>query len=142
MIPDINKGIVDAGKIVDDVITTDEEASAEATKRLISDNSSGSWIPKAIRPFLAVYYSGLYGALLFFGLKSGAVDLQTAVLSTAAIATSIVSFYFVGRNKLKVVEMQTKSAIRITEIRAKAEVKEDRKTKRAERKAARRESRN
>jgi hypothetical protein len=132
---DFNKILPDAGKIIDDVITTDDEASTHATNRLISDNSSGSWVPKAIRPFLAAYFSLLYGALLYYGLKTGTVGLTEAVLSTAAIVTSIVSFYFIGRNKLKVVEMQTKAAIKITELKTKAQIKLTRKEARKERRA-------
>ena len=133
---DFNKIIPDVGKILDDSITTADEAADHATNRLISDNSSGSWIPKAIRPFLALYFSLLYGALLFYGLKTDVVSLTEAIISTAAIVTSIVSFYFVGRNKLKIVEMQTKAAIKITELRTKAQIKAEKKEKRQERRRA------
>lgn len=127
--------ILEAGKIIDNVFTSQDEINASINERLMSDNSSGSWIPKAIRPVLSVIYTGIFCYVFLLGLSTGALSYKDALLSITAIVMGIVGFYFSGRNKLKMVEMQSKAAIRITELTTKHELREEKKQNRAKRKA-------
>lgn len=126
--------IPEVGKIVDDVFTSQDEINASINERLISDNSSGSWIPKAIRPFLAVYYSFIFGFVFIYGLVKELLPYAEALAAITAIVLGIIGFYYTGRNNLKIAETQSKAAIRITELRTKHELKQDKKDKRKERK--------
>ena len=124
----------EVGKIVDDVFTSQDEIIASINERLISDNSSGSWIPKAIRPVLSIIYTALFVFVFVYGLIKELLPYAEALASITAIVLGIIGFYFTGRNKLKIAEIQSKAAIRITELRTKHELKQDKKDKRKARK--------
>lgn len=131
----MNIKIPEVGKIIDDVLTSQDEINASINERLISDNSSGSWIPKAIRPLLSVIFTALFCYVFIVGLSKGDLPYREALMSITAIVMGIIGFYFTGRNKLKIVVAQSKAAIRITELRTRHELKQERKQNRAERKA-------
>jgi len=125
----------EVGKIIDDVFTSQDEANASINERLISDNSSGSWIPKAIRPILSIIYTALFVFVFVYGLIKGLLPYAEALAAITAIVLGIIGFYFTGRNKLKIAEIQSKAAIRITELKTRHELKQEKKDNRLKRKA-------
>lgn len=146
-IPDINEGIKDVGKIVDDVVSTGEERDQQLTDRLKTDMTSRYWLPQNIRPIIALVLLLMQVGLILLLLTDVSIDPE-AWYTVGALNASAIGFYFNSRKQEKIQMTRMKSevtkaeaAIKIEEIRAKAEVKEDRREARVERRNARRERR-
>ena len=135
---DLTKLVPDVGKIVDDVLTTDEERLSSIDNRHSLDMQSDSLIAKAVRPILSFIYTALYVYLVLVAVNSGAVGIAAAIATTGGIALAIVGFYFTGRTKNKAVTLQAKAAIEITKLKLKQTLSEERKEARRERVAERR----
>lgn len=129
----------DVKAILDDVITTDEERMSAVDGRHQVDSAAETWLPKAIRPLLSIAYSSLHIYLTIQALNMGVLDIVTALATTAAIVLAIVGFYFSGRTRVKIVNMQMKAAIKVTELRTKALLKQEKKDKKLDRKARRKQ---
>lgn len=120
----INKAL----NVTDSLVTTQDEVNATLTNRLVSDNQSGSFLAAAVRPIMSFIYTALFVGVISIGLYTGALAYFEAAMMVAAIAGSIVNFYFTGRNKLKIIESQNKTALKITEMKLKHDQKMDRKS--------------
>lgn len=130
---DIGKIIPDVGKILNDSITTDEERMDGVERRHAVDSAAEAWLPRAIRPLLSLAYTGLHIFLTVKALYMGLLDITTALLSTAVIVGAIIGFYFTGRTKIKAIDIQSKAAIKITELKLKQSLSEERKDNRLRR---------
>ena len=130
---DINKILPDVRGILDDSITTDEERMAGVDGRHAVDSAAEAWLPRAIRPILSIAYSGLHIYLTLKALNMGVLDITTALLSTAALVGGIIGFYFSGRTKVKVADIQAKAAVKVTELKLKQALSEERKDNRLRR---------
>jgi hypothetical protein len=147
MIPDINEGIKDVGKIVDDVVSTGEERDEQLTERLKLDMTSRYWLPQNIRPIIALSLLLTLLGMIISMVLGYTIDSE-AWYTVGALNASAIGFYFNSRKQEKIQMTRMKAevtkaeaAIKIEEIRTKAEVKEDRKEARSERRNARRERR-
>ena len=130
---DINKILPDVRGILDDSITTDEERMEGVDGRHAVDSAADTWLPKAIRPLLPIAYTGLHIYLTLKALQLGVLDITTALGTTAALVLGIITFYFTGRTKVKIVDIQAKAAIKVTELKLKQALSEERKDKRLKR---------
>ena len=130
---DINKILPDVRGILDDNITTDEERMSGVERRHSVDSAADSWLPRAIRPLLSLNFAGLQTYLTIEAINLDLLDITTALLSNAAIVGAIIGFYFNGRTKVKVVDIQTKAAIKVTELKLKQALSEERKDNRLRR---------
>lgn len=146
-IPDINEGIKDVGKIVDDVISSDEERDQQLTDRLKIDMTSKYWLSQNIRPIIALFLLLMQTALMI-ALMVGVTIPPEVWLEVGALNGASIGFYFNSRKQEKIQMTQAKAqvakaeaAIKIEAIRAKADIKEERKDNRQERKEERKEKR-
>ena len=134
VVKDIIGALPDAGKIVDNVTTTEEEVMKEGTKRLQIDNASPFRLPAFVRPILSFYYSLLFGYILIYGIHKGVINIDDALLTLGGIVTAIIAFYFSWRGAQKISADKNKAAIKIIEMQTKADIKTKRREARRERK--------
>jgi len=149
---DINEGIKDVTKGLDDLISTGEERDTALTDRLKIDMTSRFWLAQNIRPIIALVLLtmqiGLMIALIFGVVIPIEVWIEVGGLNGAAIG-----FYFNSRKQEKIQMTQAKTqalkaeaAIEIKKIETKEEFRKekaeekrqkrlDREKKRKERKA-------
>ncbi len=128
----IDKTISGLGKAIDDNVTSDEERlilrnelaniegsignhirdfqksmEAEITERLKSDNASGSWLPRNIRPmtliFLMVNTMAVVYGTIFGDLSQDKIEMVKAWIPLlVALDVAAVTFYFGSRGMEKI----------------------------------------
>ena len=141
---DINRPLESVDKamdFIDDSFESGEEAQNQSTRRLELDMSSKFILPHIIRPIITLWAMTLYSYLAIYAIHNNLVETWIVLAATGTILTSAVGFYF--RNKTlekkhvatlisqeKIVEKKVDAAIKIEQLKTKADI-------RAERKAAR-----
>ena len=157
---DINEGIKDVTKLVDDSFTTSEESAMISTRRQEIDLASPFKLPHMIRPYITIYAGFMWGlsiiwVLILATLQSNPIEAAMTMLSPdsiimyvlAATTTTFgacVSWYFHSRGqekreiiKAKAEMKKTDAAIDIRRLETKEEFRKDR----AEEKRKKREAR-
>ena len=123
----INEGLKTLTSGLDNMTSTADEKDTHLDARQAADMASDSWLAKAIRPMLAIYYSALYGAGLIMGIIASDGDpLAIAALigTTGAIVTAIIGFYFTSRRAEKILakKLESESKILTKKLEATIEV--------------------
>jgi hypothetical protein len=113
----ITGGLVkDIGKVIDDLVTTDEErlaaklkveelleradkdAQDQVTARWEADMSSDSFLSKNIRPMVLIYLTVIFTALCFFDGNIGEFKItQDYIPIFQSLLITVYGAYFVGR---------------------------------------------
>lgn len=138
---DINKGIEDVGKIVDDSFESGEERQKTLTERQKIDMTSRYILPQIIRPIIALSLLVMQIAVIvaiFFG-----VEVPTdIIIQVGALNMTAIGFYFNSRKAEKINAKRVEGAIKIQSEKAKVEVIRERQEIRDLKKDNRRERRN
>ena len=124
---DVDKIINSVGSQVDNNIESSEERQATLTERLKIDATSPFKLPQLIRPILALWSALTFTTAQIYCLYAGLVGGVEVMSANSAIMLGIIGFYFNSRRNEKINDKKTEAAIKIDEIRVKAEVKKDRK---------------
>ena len=135
---DVDKIINSVGTQVDNNTESSEERQATLTERLKIDATSPFKLPQLIRPILAIWSALTFTLTQVYCLYKGLIDGVEVLSANSAIMLGVIGFYFNSRRNEKINAKKTEAAIKIEEIRVKAEVKKDRKESRQERREARR----
>ena len=124
---DVDKIINSVGTQVDNNTESSEERQATLTERLKIDATSPFKLPQLIRPILALWSALTFTTAQIYCLYAGLVGGVEVMSANSAIMLGIIGFYFNSRRNEKINAKKTEAAIKIEEIRVKAEVKKDRK---------------
>ena len=124
---DVDKIINSVGNQVDNNTESSEERQATLTERLKIDATSPFKLPQLIRPILALWSALTFTTAQIYCLYAGLVGGVEVMSANSAIMLGIIGFYFNSRRNEKINAKKTEAAIKIEEIRVKAEVKKDRK---------------
>jgi len=124
---DVDKIINSVGSQVDNNTESSEERQATLTERLKIDATSPFKLPQLIRPILALWSALTFTTAQIYCLYAGLVGGVEVMSANSAIMLGIIGFYFNSRRNEKINDKKTEAAIKIEEIRVKAEVKKDRK---------------
>jgi len=124
---DVDKIINSVGSQVDNNTESSEERQATLTERLKIDATSPFKLPQLIRPILALWSALTFTTAQIYCLYAGLVGGVEVMSANSAIMLGIIGFYFNSRRNEKINAKKTEAAIKIEEIRVKAEVKKDRK---------------
>jgi len=154
--PDLNKGLEEVGKIMDDSFESGEERQKTLTRRLEIDNTSPFKLPHMIRPLSTAFSGAMWGISVIWTLviasilisKVGVEEASSIILSPDSIIMYIlaattttygthIGFYFNSRKAEKNNAKKAQTAIELEKMREKAEIKEDKKMNREERRARR-----
>jgi len=130
---DVDKIINSVGTQVDNNTESSEERQATLTERLKIDATSPFRLPQLIRPILALWSALTFTTAQIYCLYAGLVGGVEVMSANSAIMLGIIGFYFNSRRNEKINAKKTEAAIKIEEIRVKAEVKKDRKEARRDR---------
>ena len=130
---DVDKIINSVGTQVDNNTESSEERQATLTERLKIDATSPFRLPQLIRPILAIWSALTFTLTQVYCLYKGLIDGVEVLSANSAIMLGIIGFYFNSRRNEKINAKKTEAAIKIEEIRVKAEVKKDRKEARRDR---------
>ena len=130
---DINKGIEDVTKVVDESFESEDERQKELTRRLQLDMTSPYKLPQLIRPISFIWAMGLQTILsiitLILAFRVTPID-STSILavtgSNTAILTTMIGFYFSSRRAEKINAKKVEAAIDINREKAKVEIIRDR----------------
>jgi len=146
-IVDINKALSDVTNLVDDSFESADERQQTNTERQRIDLTSPYKLPHLIRPIITLWSMGLFTFVVVFGAITGESD-PYIIGAVASVMFSAIGFYFDSRKREKIAYKQAmtetkkaEAAIKIETIRAKMEVKEDKKDSRIERRERRRAAR-
>jgi|GEM_PF-5795681 len=129
---DIDKIINSVGTQVDNNSESGEERQATLTERLRIDSTSPFKLPQLIRPILAMWSAVTYSAAQIFCIYKGLIDGLEIMTANSAIMLGVIGFYFNSRRNEKINAKKTEAAIDIEKIRAKAEIRRDRRAARKE----------
>lgn len=122
--------MIDPTEIVNDVTGVARKAlDNQQTERLKIDTASPFILPHLIRPIIALIVI-LLQVLLFVAVFLGVEVPDDLIYEVGALNMATIGFYFNSRRNEKINAKKTEAAIVIEKIRAKADIK-------AERKAAR-----
>ena len=124
---DVDKIINSVGTQVDNNTESSEERQATLTERLKIDATSPFKLPQLIRPILAIWSALTFTLAQIYCLHKGLIDGVEVMSANSAIMLGVIGFYFNSRRNEKINAKKTEAAIKIEEIRVKAEVKKDRK---------------
>ena len=124
---DVDKIINSVGSQVDNNTESSEERQATLTERLKIDATSPFKLPQLIRPILAIWSALTFTLTQVYCLYKGLIDGVEVLSANSAIMLGVIGFYFNSRRNEKINAKKTEAAIKIEEIRVKAEVKRDRK---------------
>lgn len=135
----------------DDSFESREEAEATRTRRQEIDMTSPFKLPQLIRPILAIWGAATYTVAEVYLLYLDVISPLEVMAANSAIVMSIIGFYFNSRKAEKVVakqmagqleitSMKAKTAVKLEEIKTKAEIRENRRANRAQRRQDRRNS--
>jgi len=130
---DVDKIINSVGSQVDNNTESSEERQATLTERLKIDATSPFKLPQLIRPILALWSALTFTTAQIYCLCAGLVGGVEVMSGNSAIMLGIIGFYFNSRRNEKINAKKTEAAIKIEEIRVKAEVKKERKEARRDR---------
>ena len=130
---DVDKIINSVGSQVDNNTESSEERQATLTERLKIDATSPFKLPQLIRPILALWSALTFTTAQIYCLYAGLVGGVEVMSANSAIMLGIIGFYFNSRRNEKINAKKTEAAIKIEEIRVKAEVKKERKEARRDR---------
>ena len=109
--------IKEVGKVIDDLVTTDEErleakqkiqeileqadkeAQQQVTERWKYDMQSDSWLSKNIRPMVLIYLTIIFTALCFTDGNIGEFQITEAYIPIfQTLLVTVYGAYFVGRS--------------------------------------------
>ena len=145
---DPDKILKTATDAIDDNIESSQERQKTLTDRLEIDTTSPFKLPHLIRPIAFIWAMGMFTLLSVLGLiltylkpEYDTLAIGTVMASITTILTAIVGFYFQSRKHEKISFERNKTALRIEEIKTKAEIKESRKDRRQERRQERKANR-
>ena len=130
---DVDKIINSVGTQVDNNTESSEERQATLTERLKIDATSPFKLPQLIRPILAIWSALTFTLTQVYCLYKGLIDGVEVLSANSAIMLGIIGFYFNSRRNEKINAKKTEAAIKIEEIRVKAEIKKNRKEARRDR---------
>lgn len=149
---DLDKHVEKSLSLVDDVWESREEAAEQSTRRLELDMSSKFILPHIIRPIITLWAMSLYTYLSIYALHKALVDPWVVIAATVTILTSAVGFYFVNKttekktmatliSQEKIAAKKINAAIKIEQLKTRADIVAERKAKRKADKIARIEAR-
>ena len=139
-------GIVDPTKIIDDVaeaiddnVYSRAEHEADLTSRLLIDQQSDNWLSKAIRPIITLWAMAI-NSIIWVGLlfTANTVD-DTVVITAGGVLTSAIGFYFYSKRSERITAKKMAASIQVEKIRAKFNVRQERKDARLRRRQERKE---
>ena len=130
---DVDKIINSVGTQVDNNTESSEERQATLTERLKIDATSPFKLPQLIRPILAIWSALTFTLTQVYCLYKGLIDGVEVLSANSAIMLGVIGFYFNSRRNEKINAKKTEAAIKIEEIRVKAEIKKNRKEARRDR---------
>lgn len=149
----VNEHIDKSLDLIDDVWEGQDEAQEQSTRRLELDMSSKFILPHIIRPIITLWAMTLYSYLAIYAIHNELVDTWIVLAATGTILTSAVGFYF--RNKTlekkhvatlmsqeKTAELKIKAAVKIEQMKTRADIVVERKAERKAKKLERIEARN
>ena len=156
---DINKGISDITKVIDDSFESNDEAAQKRSKRHELDTTSPFKLPHLIRPISFIWAmvneTILTWATIFvvFFVKDVDPNASTALMAALAanttILTAIVSFYYNRRTAEKNTAKKVAATIKLEEIKIKETIRKekvidrrDRRQENQDKRDKRREKRN
>ena len=144
---DVNKIVGDVTKSIDDNVFSAEEQAASRTERHSIDTTSPFKLPHLIRPISLIWtlslltITDLLAIVLAFKYTEDPTIIVTGIsVSVAGMVTMILKYYFQGRSnekieakKARVEAQKVEAAIKIEAIRTRAEIKQEKKAARKER---------
>ena len=132
-------GNIDIDGIVEDVTgVVDKAITNEQSARHQVDATSPFMLPQIIRPIIALVC--LFMQILVFVAVFLKIEVpEDLIYEVGALNLATIGFYFNSRRNEKINAKKTEAAIKIETIRARADIREERKDNRQERRTARRE---
>lgn len=130
---DFDKIINSVGTQVDNNIESSEERQAMLTERLKIDSTSPFKLPQLVRPILAIWSASTFTLSQIYCLYKGLVGGVEVMSANSAIMLGVIGFYFNSRRNEKMNAKKTEAAIKIEEIRVKADIKKERRAARRNR---------
>lgn len=141
--------VIDPTKVIDDITETLDdnvysraEHEADLTSRLLIDMKSDNWLSKAIRPIITLWAmainSVIWAGLLF---TPNTVD-DIVVITAGGVLTSAIGFYFLSKRSERVTSKKMAASIQVEKMRAKFNLREERKNARLQRRLEKSEAKN
>ena len=129
---DVNEGISDITKVVDDSFESEDERQKQLTERLRLDMTSPHLLPQIIRPASFIWAMSLQTILslltiimAFMSTPTNETSIMAVMGSNTGILMTMVGFYFASRRAEKINAKKVEAAIDINREKARVEIIRD-----------------